>query len=257
MAGEVPEARARRVRQRALFDGVADLYDETRVGYPSEVINDLFRIAGLDAGDRVLEVGCGTVDLAHRRVDLTAIDLGPAMVAATRAKVSELGVVVDNCAFEDFDAGVDKFAAVVAATAFHWIDPEIGWKKSAALLPPEGWIAILATAERYDEPVGEAFREQWIRYSTDGGAWATTPRTTLADTIASTALFHDAVTTTHLERRSITPDMLVRLEQTRATALSYDAATRKRFFADLRDLLEGLDEVPLTQETTLTMAQLK
>jgi hypothetical protein len=144
-----------------------------------------------------------------------------------------------------------------SATAFHWIDPEIAWKKSAALLRPQGWIAILATAERYDEPVGKAFREQWIRYSTEGGAWATTPKPTLADTIASTALFHDAVTSTHLERRSITPDTMVRLAQTRATTLSYDAATRDRFFADLRDLLDGLDEVPLTQETTLTMAQVK
>jgi predicted TPR repeat methyltransferase len=63
VAGEVPEARARRVRQRALFDAVADLYDETRARYPTEVVDDLFRVAGLDAGDRVLEVGCGTGQL--------------------------------------------------------------------------------------------------------------------------------------------------------------------------------------------------
>lgn len=259
--GEETEAeRNRRVQRRALFDAVADLYDETRVGYPEEVIDDLFRIAGLGVGSPVLEVGCGTgqltVDLARRGVALTAIDIGPAMVAATVRKVSPFSVTVQHCAFEDFDAGHLDFEAVVSATAFHWIDPRIAWKKTASLLRPGGWVAILATSEQYDDPLGSAFRQQWIRYSADGVAWAA-PQPTLAETIASSGLFCEPITSTHSARRAMAPNAMIRLEHTRATTLSYDPDTRDRFFADLAQLLGGLDEVALTQNTTLTMAQVK
>ena len=261
MSHETTDEQAKRVRQRALFDSVADLYDDTRVGYPGAIIDELFTIAELHAGSPVLEVGCGTgqltVDLARRAVQLTAIDLGASMVAATAEKVAKHGSTVQHSPFEEFEAPESSFAAVVSATAFHWIDPDVAWTKSAALLQPGGWIAILATGERYDEPLGGAFHAQWIRYSDDGGAWATARRPTLAESIAATGLFNEAVTSEHRARRTMTADTMVRLEQTRATTLSYDPDTRDRFFAELRELLGGLEHVTLTQETTLTMAQVK
>jgi ubiquinone/menaquinone biosynthesis C-methylase UbiE len=258
---ETEHDRSKRMHQRVLFDDVAELYDATRAGYPSEVVDEVFRVAELGDGSRILEIGCGTgqltVDLARRGVELTAIDIGASMVAATRKKVSATNVVVEQCAFEDLEARSGTFACVVSATAFHWIDPDLAWSKSAELLQAEGWIAILATAERYDDPFGASFREQWIRYSSDGGAWSTAPEPSLVETIASTGLFHDAITSTHRSRRSITPDELVRLEATRATTLSYDPNTRARFFDDMRALLEGVRMVPLTQETTVTMARVR
>jgi SAM-dependent methyltransferase len=232
MPGETGDDRAKRLRQRVLFDAVADLYEETRAGYPTEIIDELFDIAALSAGSPVLEVGCGTgqftVELARRGARLTAIDLGAAMVAATTEKVRKYEAAVQQCPFEEFDASPSTFAAVVSATAFHWIDPDIAWTKSAS-----------------------------HSYSGDGGAWATARRPALVETIATTGLFHEAVTSEHQARRTIAPEAMVRLEQTRATTLSYDAETRDRFLADLRGLLAETDEVTLTQETTLTMARLK
>lgn len=66
-------------------------------------------------------------------------------------------------------------------------------------------MAILSTAERYDDPFGSALRDQWIRYSDDGGAWATTLRPTLEQTIAATGWFEPAQTYTHQDRRSLHP----------------------------------------------------
>lgn len=259
MTDETPEARTKRRRQRSLFDGIADQYDSTRSGYPPEIVDDLVRAADLRPGSRVLEVGCGTgqltVDIARRDLDVVAVDLGADLVAAAARRVGGLGVDLRVGAYEDFDAGGTRFAAVVSATAFHWIDPEVAWTKSADLLEPGGWIAILGTAERYDDPVGGALREQWIRYSDGGGAWATTPRPSLADVIASSRRFDAAVTTTHHERRVLASDVVVALEQTRATFLSYDPTTRSRFVADLRRVLGDRTEVASTQETTLTMAR--
>lgn len=256
---ETPQERAKRRRQRSLFDAVAERYDGTRAGYPREIVDELARNAGLSAGAAVLEVGCGTgqltEDLARRGLSVTALDLGAAMVAGAAKRVEGLDVQLHVGAFEEFDAGDARFAAIVSATAFHWIDPEVAWTKSADLLEPGGWIAILGTAERYDEPLGPQLREQWVRYSDDGGAWATTPRPTLVEVIAASGRFEPAITSTHHDRRVLPVDVVLALEQTRATFLSYDDATSTRFVADLHRLLDGVTTVPLTQETTLTMAR--
>jgi len=51
-------------------------------------------------------------------------------------------------------------------------------------------------------------------------------------------------------------EAVVDLEQTRATTLSFSDSMRAAFVADLRRLLAGIEIVPLTQETSLTMARL-
>lgn len=259
MTVETTAEREKRRRQRALFDSIAERYDDTRERYPEEIVDELLSTAGVGAGSPVLEVGCGTgqltSQLAERGVALTAIDIGPSMVAAARKHVEGLDVALRVCAFEDLEAPDGSFEAIVSATAFHWIDPDVAWAKSAELLRPGGWIAILSTGERYDDPLASAYREQWIRYSDDGGAWATGTRPTLVETIASTRLFEDAVTSVHHRRRVVPAEVMVALECTRATFLSYDAPTRERFVADLRHLLDGQAEIPLTQETVMTMAR--
>lgn len=242
-----------------LFDQVADLYDATRYGYATEVLDLLFETAALEAGDPVLEVGCGTgqltIDLAQRQVAVTAIDIAPAMIRRAQRKAVNFDVRFEVCAFEEFDAPDGSFAAVVSATAFHWVDPEAGLRRAADLLRPDGWLAILSTAERYDDPLGAAYREQWIRYSEDGGARASAPRPTLTDVLESSGLFSPLATHTHEERRTLDAELVIALEQTRATTLSFDDSTRRAFVADLRSLLGDREEVPLTQVTALTLAQ--
>lgn len=171
------------------------------------------------------------------------------------AEGGDFDVRFEICAFEDFDAPTGSFSALVSATAFHWVDPEVGWRRAADLLRPDGWLAILSTAERYDDPIGTAYREQWIRYSDDGGAWASAPRPTLTDVLESSGLFLPPATHTHHERRTLDAEMVIALEQTRATTLSFDDGTRRAFVADLRSLLGDRDEIPLTQVTVLTLAQ--
>jgi ubiquinone/menaquinone biosynthesis C-methylase UbiE len=259
VSDETTAERTKRRRQRVLFDAIADLYDETRSGYPDEILDRLVETAGLGAGSRVLEVGCGTgqltASLAARSLSITAIDIGAAMVARASGRVTAPDVSFRVTSFEDLDAPASSFDAIVSATAFHWIDPEVAWTKSARLLAPGGWIAILSTAERYDDPFATSFRDQWIRYSDDGGAWAKVPRPTLAERIASSGLFEAVVTSTHHERSSLPRGAVVDLERTRATVLSYEPDTRTRFLDELRTLLANLPEVPFTQESTLTMAR--
>lgn len=157
--------------------------------------------------------------------------------------------------FEDYQAPDHAFDLVVAATAFHWIDPEVAFTKTVRLLVPGGWLAVLSTGERYDDPLGAALLDAWIRRSQDGGAWAKANPPTVAEAMAKTGLFGTPVVRLHTERRSLPADMVLGLELTRATSLSYDHRTRESFRAELAALLQQSAQVGLEQHTSLTMGR--
>ena len=90
---ETPEQRTTRERRRVLFDGVAGLYDATRQSYPAQIVDAILTTAAAGPGAAVLEIGCGTGQLtrqlAGRGLNVTAIDIGPAMVDAARSAVPD------------------------------------------------------------------------------------------------------------------------------------------------------------------------
>jgi len=127
--------RNKRRYQRTLFDGIAARYEESRPGYPPEIAEFVATTAGLGPGAAVLEVGCGTGQLTERLAGsgfrLTAIDIGPAMVAAARQRVTDAEASFEITSFEDLAAADASFDLVISSAAFHWIDPEVAFSKSA------------------------------------------------------------------------------------------------------------------------------
>ena len=96
----------------------------------------------------MLEVGCGTGKLtellAARGLLVDAVDPGANMVAAARRRLGATDAVTFHIGrFEDVDLPEQAFDGVFSATAFHWIDPAIGWAKAAAHLRPGGLLALL------------------------------------------------------------------------------------------------------------------
>lgn len=135
------------LRRRAGFDGVAELYDAARPRYPDDLVDDLVALAGLRPGGRVLEIGCGpgqlTVALAQRDLDVTGVELGPALAAVARRNLASFPrarVVVG--AFEDH-AVAEPVDAVVAASSFHWVPQEVRVARSAAALRPGGTLVVV------------------------------------------------------------------------------------------------------------------
>jgi SAM-dependent methyltransferase len=135
----VPE----RTRLRETFEEVPELYDRARPGYPDALFDDLVDLAGLSPGSKVLEIGCGTgkatLPLAERGFEIVAVELGAGLAAVARRNLARFpGVDVVVSSFEDWPLPAERFDAVVAATAFHWVDPELRVVKAAQALRPGG-----------------------------------------------------------------------------------------------------------------------
>ena len=137
-------------RRPESFNEVAALYDRARPPYPAAVVDDLLALAALRAGDRVLEIGCGTgqitVPLAARGLRITALEPGPDLAAIARARLTPYpDAAVMQHRFEDYQLPAEPFDVVVSATAFHWVDPAIRVSKAVAALTPGGFLAIIDT----------------------------------------------------------------------------------------------------------------
>ncbi len=240
--------------QRALFDDVADLYDATRQSYPNEIVQLIVKTAELRTGSSVLEIGCGTGQLtrrlAGRGLDITAIDIGPAMVTGAMRNVADPKVAFQVSSFEDFPASQD-FDLIVSATAFHWVDPDLGLAKAARLLRPSGWLALLTTGERYHEPLRSGLRQLWAKYNPSQATWAS--GAPWAERLGDTDLFGTVVEGTHEQPLELPHRTVLGVECTRATYLSFNDAAKQGFAADLEELLGPAPTVSLVQETYLAM----
>ncbi|HUA07616.1 MAG TPA: class I SAM-dependent methyltransferase [Solirubrobacteraceae bacterium] len=144
-----------RRRYAQVFDEVAEEYDRERRGYPDELIDAACVYGGLVAGDRVVEVGSGTglltASLLARGLAVDAVDPGANMIRLAERRVG-VGATVrfHRGQFEEVALEARSFAAVFSATAFHWIDPEIGWARAADLLAPGGILALLQYCDVHD-----------------------------------------------------------------------------------------------------------
>jgi ubiquinone/menaquinone biosynthesis C-methylase UbiE len=254
---ETEQERDKRHFQRTLFDDVAGLYDASRPGYPPSVVEFVAATAGIGPGAAVLEIGCGTGQLTERLVSLgvrlTAIDIGPALVDAARRRLARADVSFEVTSFEDLRAGDASFDLVICGAAFHWIDPEVRFVKSARVLRPGGWLALLGNDDHYDEPLGTALESMWMARTDTGGAWEKPPSE--PDVIAATELFEAPVTRDHTERIVRPAADVIGVESTRATFLGWRADVRRAFTEEMSEQLRSYPEVHLTRHTSVTMAQ--
>ena len=150
-----------------VFDRIAEEYDRVRPGYPPELVDEA--LAGAEIR-RVLEVGCGTGQLtqalAARGLEVDAVEPGANLAALAQRRVPSLRVRAGR--FEDVALPPESYDAVFSATAFHWIDPAVGWATVAAALRRGGRFALLAHVYVSDAEVrpaqqalSDAYGESW------------------------------------------------------------------------------------------------
>jgi trans-aconitate methyltransferase len=143
---------------RLSFNEVADIYDRARPSYPPDLFDALFQM--LPPKPEILEVGPGTgqatKELLRRLATVHAIEIGPAMAAKLRSKhpSDRLRVTVGD--FETIDIPPGAADAMFSATAYHWISTEAQTNRPAAILRPQGVVAI-ADLIQVDSPDDAGF----------------------------------------------------------------------------------------------------
>jgi len=135
-------------RYGTVFDDVAAEYDRSRPTYPDELVARACRIAAIGDGDPVLEIGCGsgqlTRSLVARGLHVTALEPGKNLIALASENLDGAGTVkFVNARFEEASFPDEQFRAVFSASALHWVDPRVGWRKIADVLVPGGTLALI------------------------------------------------------------------------------------------------------------------
>jgi SAM-dependent methyltransferase len=131
---------------RAVFGAAADVYTSARPGYPEriyEILRDRCRLA---PGSRVLEIGPGTGQATRRLLEAgaTVVAVEPSRELAAELTASTQGRPVEVVleAFEDVRLPPTSFDLAVAATAYHWLDPDRALSSISSALVPGGWVAL-------------------------------------------------------------------------------------------------------------------
>ncbi|GII78848.1 methyltransferase type 11 [Sphaerisporangium rufum] len=121
------------------FGADAERYDRARPDYPGELVAAIVAATpGLD----VVDVGIGT-GIAARQFRaagcrVLGVEPDPRMAELARRD----GFPVEVSSFEEWDPAGRLFDAVIAAQAWHWIDPAAGAVKAGRALRPGGRLAV-------------------------------------------------------------------------------------------------------------------
>jgi len=131
----------------ASFDVFAETYHSVRPGYPVQLYADIKELCGLDSTSRLLEIGAGsgiaTVELAKFGGKIVAIEPGSHLAAIARKQTEGMkNVEVLEETFEGFEFS-DRFDAILAFTAYHWIDEGIKYRKVLDLLDDAGSLVLV------------------------------------------------------------------------------------------------------------------
>ncbi len=131
----------------ASFDIYADNYHSIRPGYPKALFKDLQENFSFDKDSHILEIGAGsgiaTRELAEIFGQVTALEPGANLASILKEEVRDrTDVVVKKNTFEDFNSE-QKFDAIAAFTAFHWLDKEGRNGKILNLLKDSGILILV------------------------------------------------------------------------------------------------------------------
>ncbi len=129
------------------YDKAAIIYDESRPSYPDPVIDWAIEKTGVQKKDLLLEIGAGTgqatLKFAERGYKIHCIEMGENLAEILREKTKDYDISVEVVSFEEWSPPEGfKTPFIFSATAFHWLESRIKYKKCTGLLEDGGHLVL-------------------------------------------------------------------------------------------------------------------
>ncbi len=131
------------------FDNQAANYDAARPEYPGELYEDILRYQPLNRESQALEIGLGTGKASGPVLDtgcrLVGLEPGGNLAALARQRLAgrETLTLLEQT-LQEYESPASAFDLIYAATAFHWLPEEYGYRRVYDLLRPGGTFARFA-----------------------------------------------------------------------------------------------------------------
>ena len=156
---------------RESFDKIASTYKEARPEYNPEVYTCIESIKPYSKDSVLLEIGAGTgiatkeiADKWHSKI--IAIEPGKNLREIAQSRLHDYSnVSFIKTTFENYTTDRMMFDGIFSATAFHWIDPDIKYKKAFNLLKNDGLLVLYWNNYGVqDEKVSESIQKLYMKY---------------------------------------------------------------------------------------------
>jgi SAM-dependent methyltransferase len=230
---------------RATFESAAEQYDASRPSYPEELFDSLVELAQLRRGDRLLEIGCATGKatrpLLERGFSVVCVELGEQLAEQARRNLQGLPVQVHAAPFEAWSGEPRAFDLVFAATAWHWLDPEVRYVRAHRLLRPGGHLAFWSAVHAFPPGFDPFFSEIQEVYNQIGDAWEgrwppPEPDSVPDDReeIENSDLFDDLQVRRFVWEVSYTADQYIALLDTFSNHIAMRTETREYLYREIR-----------------------
>ncbi|WP_052055783.1 class I SAM-dependent methyltransferase [Myxosarcina sp. GI1] len=244
---EIADNYSRQARE-SWYSKVADAYDRTRPRYSQAVCDRIIELTNLSSSSTVLELGCGpgiaTVPFA--RLGCSLVCLEPSYEACQLARQNcrqHPQVEIINTTFEAWELNCKNFDAVLAASSFHWLDPEIKYRKTAAALKDDGSLILLwNTPPQLDFDIYQSLQEI---YQTHAPAIEYRSITShqhnlnqIAETVIDSGYYHDLQSDWLIREVTYSLDDYITMLSTLSPYIMLEARNRELLFAGIRELLQ-------------------
>ncbi|MBD1822113.1 class I SAM-dependent methyltransferase [Cyanobacteria bacterium FACHB-DQ100] len=232
------------------YSPAATAYQQVRPRYPQAIIERVVEITQLSADSSLLEVGCGpaiaTPDFATLGCRMLCVEPNPDFYhLAQQTCESYPNVELQNCSFEEWQLEPQRYDAVLAASSFHWISPDIGYPKAAAALRSGGHLILLWNKEL--QPSYEIYQQLLTVYQTHTPSLGRTyedsaTQAAILDQLGQMAIessYFKEMQSGHIEVEvTYTIDQYLMLLSTYSPYGKLEAQQRQTLFAGLREVLE-------------------